>query len=216
MTCQTIFRSILGALVVSAGLAIGTAWLSRALAEPKSVKQNPVLPSVVGQPLTADQLAGMLNLNAWSLTYSGGRIQCWLEIEEVGGKTPMKRRVPEKGFVGEIGDIAPEVLKNRQGEGTILFWWSKNADGNGGSLNLNVSNAGSYGLGLGNDAFTFGWKSFGASSASIGKQPPVTAKPGEEIVLVSYDASESQLPGSKQSPREVHLRLKARFPEQSP
>jgi hypothetical protein len=72
-------------------------------------------PQVQIQPLTADQLAQILGVDVWTARYSGGPIDCWLEIEEEGQST-MPKRIPEKDNLG-AGSVNPPA------EGTIELWW---------------------------------------------------------------------------------------------
>jgi hypothetical protein len=157
------------------------------------------------QPLTADQLAQIVGVTAWTATYSGGPIECWLEIEEQGQAT-MPKRIPEKDSFG-AGSVNPPT------EGTILFWWSRRQDGQGGQLMIQAPH-GSYGYGLNKDAFTFGWRGSSEQPRVIGKEELKTGEPGKEFVIVDYDANEIVLDpeGGRKVPRRVHLKLMGRFP----
>jgi hypothetical protein len=164
----------------------------------------PATPEVQVQPLTADQLAQILGVNVWTAKYTGGPIECWLEIKEEGQST-MPRRIPEKDFLGAGSPGAPR-------EGTIDLWWTRREDRQGGQLTIHAANGG-YSYGLGKDAFTFVWPSFSARSTTAGKGDPIHAEEGKEFVIFDYEASESLPAGDKKPPRKVHLKLMGRFAE---
>ena len=160
-------------------------------------------PQIQIQPLTADQLAQILGVNVWTAKYSGGPIECWLEIEEEGQAT-MPKRIPEKDNIG-TGSFP------QQSDGTVNFWWRKHGEGAGGDLHIDAAGS-SYGYGLNNNAFVFGWKGYSASSTTMGQGKAITGEPGKEFVLIDYDARESLPQGEKdKAPRRVHLKLMARF-----
>lgn len=160
-------------------------------------------PRVEIRPLTADQLARILGVNVWTARYSGGPIECWLEIEEQGQST-LPKRIPEKGFLG-AGSVNPPA------EGTVDLWWTRREDNQGGQLTIHASN-GSYAYGLNKDAFTFAWKGFGAQSTTVGSGELRGGEPGKAFVIVDYDARESLPEGDTKAPRRVHLKLMGRFP----
>ena len=183
---------------------LGVAGCSNATSAPVS---TPVAPTQVEiQPLTADQLARIMSVNVWTATYSGGPIECWLEIEEEGQST-VARRIPEKGFLGD-------TIDNRPSEGTIEFWWTRREDRAGGMIQIQAGR-GSYGYGFGKDALTFGWSSFSASSTTPGKQKILNGEPGKSFVIVDYDANESTKDDPTHKTRRVHMKLMGRFPEPS-
>ena len=157
-------------------------------------------PHIEIQSLTADQLAQIVGVNVWTARYSGGPIECWLEIEEEGQST-LPKRIPEKGSVG----VNPE--------GSVLLWWTRREDRQGGQLALE-SGGGFYGHSLNKDAFTFGWSGFGAQVETIGNGELKEGEPGKEFVVIDYDARESLQGGDKKMPRRVHLKLMGRFPVQ--
>jgi hypothetical protein len=159
-------------------------------------------PQVQVQPLTADQLAQILGVNAWTAKYSGGPIECWLEIEEEGQST-LPKRLPEKDFLGA-------GLVNPPAEGTIDLSWTLREDRQGGQLSIHAGNGG-YGYGLGKDSLTFAWPGFGARITKIGNGELVNREPGNEFTLLDYDATESLPEGEKKTPRRVHLKLMGRF-----
>ena len=163
-------------------------------------------PQLLMQPLTADQLAQILGLNVWTAKYSGGPLECWLEIEEEG-QTTMPKRMPVKDFIG-AGSVNPAS------EGSIVFWWSRREDRQGGELTIKTSNAG-YSYGLNKDAFTFAWPSFTANHTPTGSGQVLKEVPGKEFVIVNYDAQESLGVGDNKTPRRVHLKLIGRFSAQS-
>jgi hypothetical protein len=162
-------------------------------------------PQVQIQPLTADQLAQILGLSVWTARYSGGPIECWLEIEEEGQST-LPKRIPEKEFLG-AGSANPPS------EGTIDLWWSRREDRQGGQLTIRAAN-GSHMYGLNKDAFTFAWQEFVTQHTTIGKGEPIQGQPGKAFVIVDYDARESHRDSDKKTPRRVHLKLMGRFPMQ--
>jgi hypothetical protein len=159
--------------------------------------------------LTANQLAAMLDIDVWAFQYSGGSVECWLEITETGQKT-MPPRMPEKGYLGQ------GMAVDKPSEGTILLWWRKNPADNSGVLHFKMPNM-DLQEPIEPGAFTFGWKAVKTSGTESGKAKAAQGKPGEETVLVEFNAEEA-LPdagkagtGSVRPPRAVHLKLKARF-----
>ena len=160
-------------------------------------------PEVQMQPLTAQQLAAILGVNVWTAKFSGGPIDCWLEVEEQGQST-MPKRIPEKDYIGVQSDHSAPT------EGTITIWWRQQESGAGGNLMIQAAN-GSIGYGLNKDAFTFGWPGFNSRSTAAGSGQPIKAEPGKEFVLVDYDAQESRPAGDSKPPRRVHLKLMGRF-----
>ena len=164
------------------------------------LKENPQFQI---QPLTADQLARILGVNVWTARFSGGPIECWLEVEEEGQST-LPKRIPEKDFI-DAGSVNPPT------EGSIDMWWTQREDRQGGQLSIHAAN-GSYSYGLNKDALTFAWPGFGAGSTTIGKGELKTVEPGKDFVIIDYDANESLPDGSKKTPRRVHLKLMGRFP----
>lgn len=188
---QVVFVSIVGLTMVSAANPITT------------VPEQTESPQLQIQPLTADQLAQIMGLNVWTAKYSGGPIECWLEIEEEGQST-MPRRIPMKDFIG-AGSVNPPS------EGSIVFWWSRREDRQGGDLTIKAA-GGNYTYSLNKDAFTFAWPSLTAQHTPTGKGQVLKEVPGKEFVIVDYDAQESLLVGDKKTPRRVHLKLVGRFP----
>jgi hypothetical protein len=191
--CLGIAMGVLLAVSGMAALTGGTGHVAAA---------DPAGPSVVPQPLTADQLAGMLNVTAWSFQYKDCVAQCWVEIEEVGGKHPRTWRMPDAGYV--------PMSTPQAREGTILLWWQRPPGGQGGAITLDVNGSRCV-VGLAEGAFVWGFKAWSASVTPNGKQPAFSAAPGEELVLVNFDAKESVPEGSEEAAREVHLKLKAKF-----
>ena len=159
-------------------------------------------PRVQIQSLTADQLARIVGVNVWTARYSGGPIECWLEIEEEGQST-LPKRIPDKNVL-EAGSVNPPS------EGTIEFWWSRREDRQGGELKIHAGN-GSFSYGLNKDAFTFAWSNVSVRATAPGNGEVIRAVPGKEFVIVDYDASESRPPGDEKPPRRVHLKLLGRF-----
>jgi hypothetical protein len=165
--------------------------------------QPTVAPQVQIQPLPADKLAQIMGVTIWTARFSGGPIECWLEIEEEGQST-LPRRIPEKDFVG-AGSA------NRPTEGTIYLWWTKRENQQGGHLWIDVADA-IQGYDLNKDAFTFAWGTFFSSHTKFGDGELMNAKPGEEFVVVNYEAGEPREAGSKKTPRHVRMKLMGRFP----
>jgi hypothetical protein len=162
----------------------------------------PATPQVQIQPLTADKLAQIVGVTVWTAKYSGGPIECWLEIEEEGQST-LPKRFPQD-FVG-AGSV------NRPTEGTINLWLRRREDLQGGELTIDVADA-KYSYGLNKDAFTFAWGLFFAHSTKIGNGELMKGEPGKEFVVVEYQAGE--LPQHGKTPRRVRLKLMGRFPVQ--
>ena len=98
---------------------------------PITPPQAPVAPATRFEPvdLTAEDLADILGVEAWTCRYSGGPIRCWLEIEETGQET-MPRRIPEQDSLGK-------GTSSKEG-GQILLWWRRDPSGSGGVLCLKV------------------------------------------------------------------------------
>jgi hypothetical protein len=159
-------------------------------------------PQIQIQPLTADQLAQILGVDVWTARYSGGPIDCWLEIEEEGQST-MPKRIPEKDSLG-AGSVNPPD------EGTIELWWRRE-DRQGGQLMIRTA-AGAHMYGLGKDSFTFAWKAFIAGGTPKGNGGLIRGEPGKAFVIVEYDAREQG--SDKKIPRRVNLKLWGRFPVQ--
>ncbi len=155
---------------------------------------------VTPAPLTADQLASILNINAWSFDYQG-RIRCWIEVEETGQKT-MASRIPAEGYVATTNTADGTRRK-------VLFHWLKDPGQMGGKMSLHVENGGGYTLGLPADAFVFGWKQWGFSSNTPGVGQPIALDPAKEAILFHFDATEVLPPGSEGAPRRVQLWVKA-------
>jgi hypothetical protein len=155
--------------------------------------------------LTANQLAAMLDIDVWAFQYSGGTVECWLEIAETGQKT-MPVRMPAQGYLGQGG------LVDKPAEGTILLWWTKNPADNSGILHFKMPNM-SLQESIDPGGFTFGWKGIKTSGTESGKAKAAQGKPGEEVVLIEYNAEEfiSSSGANRPVPRAVHLKLKARF-----
>jgi hypothetical protein len=160
-------------------------------------------PHVQIQPLTADQLAQILGVNVWTATYSGGPIECWLEIEEEGQST-MPKRIPGKDCLG-AGSANPPS------EGAIDLGWSRREDRQGGQLTIHAAK-GRYPYGLSKDAFAFPWQGFGNTTRRSGG--PIQGQPGKAFVIVDYDARELHVDSDKKTPRRVHRKLMGRFPVQ--
>jgi hypothetical protein len=153
--------------------------------------------------LTGNQLAEMLGIPVWAFSFSGGPVECWVEISEVGQKT-MPTRLPEKGTLGQ-------GLGAKESEGTIVIWWTKNPADNSGVLHYKAPGM-QLEQAIDPGAFTFGWTSVASSGTPSGKAKAEQGKPGDEIILLDYQAKEVVGSArSKAAPRSVNLRLKARF-----
>ena len=160
-------------------------------------------PQIQQAELDTEQLANILQssqISAWTFKYSGGPIRCWLEIEESGQKT-MPARIPEEGFV-------EERAKPQKDEGKILLWWKRGLPDSGTTIELEVADSG---CSLGPDRFVFEWDSLTGVSTTVHGSPRL--KPGQEVVLMTYEAKEdpdkakAKEPGK---PRIVKLLLKAK------
>jgi hypothetical protein len=150
--------------------------------------------------LEAQELADILGITVWTFRYSGGRVRCWLEIDENGKKTkepPDGVQDPNKGNV-------------KAKEGKILLWWRR------GELALRTQSGasnGGYVKGLPQDALWWGWKGWSGSTQTF--SPPMARGPGSEITLLRYEAVE--IPQEAKDPkqrRKVTIVLKALFPEE--
>ena len=101
-------------------------------------------------------------------------------------------------------------------KGDILLWWKASDDG-GGVLTLTVDGRGTYSYGIPTDAFTYGWESWTASAqpAQGTAGEPIAGKPGQEVTLLSYMASQANEGGQRKDMPRITLRLKARFPTEA-
>jgi hypothetical protein len=165
-------------------------------------KDAPLNPLLEPAELTARELAEHLGISVWTFHYSGGRVRCWLEIDE-DGKTTIHP-------VGGVQDPNRDNPKAR--EGKILLWVKR------GAISLRVhsgASSGGFGMGLPQDALWWGWKSY--STLSNAPNPRVTPGHDREATLVNYVVTESKddakTPGA---PRQIALRLKAAFSEDQP
>jgi hypothetical protein len=195
-------------------LALAVAGCSPGTPPPKPAASNsppqaPDAPATRFEPvdLTAEDLADILGVEAWTIRYSGGPVRCWLEIEETGQET-MPRRIPEQDSLGK-------GTSSKEG-GQILLWWRRDPSGSGGVLNLDLRGGSSsgYTLGLGPDAFVFGWPSISASFTPQGRRDPIPVVADREVTLMGYQAVEHKPKGQTGEPRRVKLTLKAMFPGQ--
>ncbi len=171
-------------------------------------------PVIIQQDLNAQQLADILDVEAWTWTFRGPPPECWIEIEEVGQDT-MPSRIPDQGGFGSEIDPASRGPQ----EGNILLYWRRTEPGGGGVLSFQVDGRGTYFFGLNDQAFTLGWRENWASEFDPPKRAgrPIEASPGKELTLLTYQASQLPEGGGmieQGSPR-LTLRLKARFPNPS-
>ncbi len=150
------------------------------------------------QRIDAETLASILGVHVWSFRFSGGPVRCWLEVEEVGQDT-MPKRMPEGG----------EFVTSNNDNGEIRFVW-QGSRSTGGSLDLNCNPGGGYGFALHNKAFVFDWKTRRSHGLTpTGQIRSIEASEGEELVLMTYKASEITSANDTTEPREVTLTLKA-------
>jgi hypothetical protein len=157
-------------------------------------------PRLEPSKLEAQELADILGISVWTFRYSGGRVRCWLEIDENGNKTkkpPDGVQDPNKGNVGAK-------------EGKILLWWRRE------QLALRVqsrASAGNYVEGLAHDSLWWGWKTWSGSVSVLSTAG--SRKPGSEITLLRYEAVEiPEKAKDPKQPRKVTIVLKALFPEE--
>jgi hypothetical protein len=166
------------------------------------------------EEITAPQLAEILNINAYRFRFRGAPPLVWLEIEEKGQDT-LPDRIPRLDD-GAVAQSTP-ITSSSPTEGDILLWWKRDPGGNGGMFHLDVDGRGSYGYGLGKDAFTWGWPGFSATTEGVEPSSPVSARPGERVTLLTFDATEMVRDESGSSDsnnpnaRKVTLRLMAEF-----
>ena len=145
--------------------------------------------------LSADDLAEFLGVGAWAFEYEGGRPKCLLEVEEEGQKTVSKKEVlaveePNKGEAGRRGKI---LLFMRRTDIQLR-------------IHSGASRGGS-GMALPADALWWGWKAFSGSTTRLEK--PVAPKPGESIVLLRHEMTETgEGLANPKRPRKVVLTLK--------
>ncbi len=150
------------------------------------------------QKIDAETLASILGVHVWSFKFSGGPVRCWLEVEEVGQDTTPKR-MPEGG----------EFVTSQNDNGEIRFVWQGNRS-TGGSLDLSCNPGGGYGFALHNKAFVFDWNTWRSHGLTpTGQIRSIEASEGEELVLMTYKASEITSANDTTKPREVTLTLKA-------
>jgi hypothetical protein len=164
-----------------------------AVADPAPLRLEPA-------KLDADELADFLGVSVWTFHYSGGRVRCWVEIEQNGKTTtfpPQGAQDPNRG-------------NDKAKEGKILLWLRP------GTLKLSINSGVSHGNfieALPQDGLWWAWK---ASTGLIqGESGPFTPKTGVEITLLRYQVTERG-PGSEvlKSPRTITIVLKAQFPEE--
>jgi len=159
-------------------------------------------PRIEPAQLDAEQLAGILQIQAWTFRYSGGRVRCWLEIEEEGKKTIE----PPSGAVQD-----PNVGNEKAEEGKILLWWKR------GELALRIQSGvseGGYIKGLPEDALWRGWKGVDRTSWH-GMREPIVPDLDEEIILLHYEATERKRDAQDpDNPRKITITLKAEFPKE--
>jgi hypothetical protein len=160
-------------------------------------------PQVQIQPLPADKLAEILGVTIWTAKFSGGPIQCWLEIEEEGQST-LPKRIPDNNYVGA-------GAANRPTEGMIYFWIKRKPDHQGGDIWIDVADA-IQGYGFREDGFTYTWGTFFSTWTQHGSGELMKAEPGKEFVIIKYDADEPGEAGSKKPHRHVRMKLMGRFP----
>ena len=152
--------------------------------------------------LDAEQLARILQIETWTFRYSGGRVRCWLEIEEEGKKT-----IEPPG--GAVQD--PNVGNEKAEEGKILLWWKR------GELALRTRSGvseGGYIKGLPEDALWWGWK--GVDRTAWHRiEEPIVPDSGKETVLLHYEATERKRDAQDpDNPRKITVTLKAEFPKE--
>jgi hypothetical protein len=157
-------------------------------------------PHLEAGKLDAQELAEILGISIWTFRYSGGRVRCWLEINENG----VTSKEPPSG----VQD--PNKGNAKAKEGKIVLWWRQGQLG----LRINSGTASSpYSKTLPNDALWWGWKSsFGRTNLA---SAPAATKPGEEITLLRHEAEEFKgTAKDPKAPRKVVIVLKAKFPEE--
>jgi hypothetical protein len=151
-------------------------------------------------PVDAEQLAGILGIDAYSFRFPpGGEYLCWLEINETGQST-MPSKWPSEGCTVKS---EPRVTDK-----PLFLWWRKDSPGpdSGGTLHLSGSR-GSYSYGIPHGAFTFGWTGFGG----INSVPDgVSIAAGQTKILMSCFFKEGPVADGKEA-RTVTLLLKARM-----
>jgi hypothetical protein len=184
-----------------------TGTVSTAAAEPKHQLQQ-------GE-LEARQLAGILEIQAWTFSYSGGRVRCWLEIEEKGQSTFQYGK-----RVHDVQDTNKGDERARRGK--ILFI----IDRRGQRMALGIESGVSQRLetwSLNEKSLWFGWKSsageissdFANSAHKSEAENPGTDK---EVTLLKYrwveykpSAEDAKAQAVADDSREVIITLKAVF-----
>ena len=152
-------------------------------------------------PVDAEQLAGILGIDAYSFRFPpGGEYLCWLEINETGQST-MPSKWPSEGCT--------VTSRPRVTDKPLFLWWRKNSPGpdSGGTLHLSGS-GGSYSKGIAPGGFTFGWKGFAGQGTLYPDGVSIAA--GQTQTLMSYFFKEGPVVDGKEA-RTVTLLLKARM-----
>jgi hypothetical protein len=154
-------------------------------------------PHLDADKLDGQDLADILAISAWTFRYSGGRVRCWLEIDENGVKT----KEPPDG----VQDLNKGDSKAKAGK--IVLWWRQ------GELGLRINSGTSsnpYSKTLSKDALWWGWKSSSGNTSVA--SAPAAPKPGEEITLLRHEAQEfKDNAKDAKPPRKVVIVLKAQF-----
>ncbi len=153
--------------------------------------------------LDAEELARILGVETHTFAYSGGRVRCWLEIEENGKFTTE----PPDG----VQD--PNRDNPKAKEGKIVLWWRH--DERGGELALEIHSVatGGYKKGLPPDALWWGWERSGGTGEIIAS--PITPGPDAEVVLLHQAYVENAATATDaKNPRTASITLKARFPKE--
>lgn len=175
------------------------------------------VPSALGlrrEGLNLDQLAEIVGVSAWRFHYKGGPPLCWLEIEETNQDT-LPDRIPAEGGM-DLGP-APARGPGRPPEGHVVLWWKKGEANHPGQIVLRVDGRGSVQHAVPPEAFVFGWSKFSTRAQAADSSEPIAAEPGQELTLMTFEATESTGPGdpAKADPeaRRIAVRLKAKFPD---
>lgn len=147
--------------------------------------------SVAPAPLSADELASILDVQVYAFSYSGGRVSCWLEVDD--------------------GTMIPRWTTAGDEEGKILLWWKR------GELTLSFfSNGrprGGSSNGYPDDYLWWGWEGGWNATTYTKLNTPLTPDSGEEVTLLHYKAVEKKA-ADPENPRTVTVTLKARFPKE--
>jgi hypothetical protein len=164
---------------------------------------GPAAPRLEKSNLEAEELADFLGIDAWTFRYSGGRVRCWLEIQE-GGRTAVE----------PVDGVQDPNRGNADAEqGKILLWIRR------GEIRLRVhsgASKGGYFKSLAEDALWWGWKSSSGQEHILpvrAGEKGVQVKPGEEVTLLRLMRQEVRDRAHESaSARKVTILLKAIFP----